>query len=74
MKKSADVPNIIYQGVEFNHQWSKSVEFEMLFRNYIKQSRTEDMSYFSLLRPYHEIAIIKKIYYLPTIFFNIFKL
>ncbi len=56
-EKSANYGNVEYLGNMVNHQWSKSEEFEMLVRNYIKDYITPDIIYFSLLRPYHEIKI-----------------
>jgi len=41
------------------YQWSKSYEFENLFRGYLKTYINENISYFSLLRNLHEIKIIK---------------
>ncbi len=43
-----------------NHQWSKSFEFEKLFQQYVRRYITPDITYFSLLRPVKEIAIIKQ--------------
>lgn len=54
---SADYGNVQYRGAVINHQWSKSLEFERLFRNYTKCFLTPDISYFSLLRQFNEIEI-----------------
>lgn len=56
-EKSANFGNVEYLGIEINHQWSKSFEFEQMFQNYVKQYITDDIDYFSLLRPMHEIKI-----------------
>ena len=45
-------------GVEVNHQWSKSLVFEQMFSDYLHQHVASDLDYFSLLRPYDEMAII----------------
>ncbi len=58
-EKSANYGNVEYFGGEINHQWSKSEEFETLVRDYINNYITPDITYFSLLRPYHEINITK---------------
>ncbi len=54
---SSNFGNIRYKGLEINHQWSKSLEFERLFQNYCKKFITPDVKYYSLLRPYYEIRI-----------------
>ena len=52
---SANEPTI--PGTNINHQYSKSLEFESDFRNYIEKSITPDIKYFSLLRPLSELQI-----------------
>src|SRR3989344_324680 len=56
---SSNFGNLTYKGLEINHQWSKSFEFETLFQDYIKNSVTGDVFYFSLLRSFYEIRIVK---------------
>src|SRR3989344_3479838 len=56
---SSNFGNLTYRGMEINHQWSKSFEFETLFQDYIKNSVTGDVFYFSLLRSFYEIRIVK---------------
>lgn len=46
-------------GSHVNHQYSKSLEFENDFRGYIKSYITEDLRYFSMLRPLSEVQIAK---------------
>jgi len=58
-EQSANYGNTTYLGESINHQWSKSFEFEMLFQEYVKNFLTPDVAYFSLLRPFSEIAITK---------------
>jgi len=41
-----------------NHQYSKSIEFENDFRNYMQEYISEDINYFSLLRPLSELQIV----------------
>ena len=45
------------QGKEINHQYSKSLAFEQALRKVIHQNVSPDIEYFSLLRPFSEIAI-----------------
>jgi len=44
-------------GTMVNHQYSKSLEFEADFREYVRESLTTDIHYFSLLRPLSELQI-----------------
>jgi len=54
-ERSANEPSVI--GTTFNHQYSKSFEFEKDFDWYLHHFITETMTYFSLLRPLYEIQI-----------------
>ena len=58
-ERSASEGNITYQGVEINHQWSKSDEAELSIARLV-QSITPELSYFSLLRPMSELAIARR--------------
>lgn len=55
-ERSANVGNTEYDGRVVNHQWSKSLEFEMAFRG-LTQNVLPSFRYFSLLRPLSELAI-----------------
>lgn len=44
-------------GTDFNHQYSKSVEFEADFRNFLNKFVLTGVEYFSLLRPLEELQI-----------------
>ena len=48
------------QGREVNHQYSKSFAFEQSFRAVIRQRVSAGIEYFSLLRPFGEIAIARQ--------------
>ena len=65
---SSNYGNVMYQGMEVNHQWSKSLEFETLFQDYVRQYITPDVTYFSLLRPLTELAIVKRFVQHPQYF------
>jgi hypothetical protein len=58
-ERSANEGNIDFHGKEINHQWSKSLDFERAFQNYVKENITPDISYFSALRPLSELHIAK---------------
>ncbi|MBP6881816.1 MAG: endonuclease domain-containing protein [Candidatus Pacebacteria bacterium] len=59
-EKSADEGNLEYLGMQVNHQWSKSSEFETLVKKYVTDFVTKDVEVYSLLRPYSELEITKK--------------
>ena len=67
-EESASYGNVSYLGEEINHQWSKSFEFERLFREYVHEYITPDIQYFSLLRPWKEIKIVKEFTKYPQYF------
>ncbi len=46
-------------GTNINHQYSKSIEFERDFRNYVAENLSDDVQYFSFLRPLSELQIAK---------------
>ncbi|MBE6158193.1 MAG: hypothetical protein E7160_05345 [Firmicutes bacterium] len=46
------------KGTNINHQYSKSLEFENDFREYVSKYLISDISYFSLLRPLSELQIM----------------
>lgn len=56
---SSNIGNLEYCGEIINHQWSKSAEFEALFQTYTRRYITPDITYFSVLRQFHEIRIAK---------------
>lgn len=56
-EQSANYANTSYLGQEVNHQWSKSFEFERMLQQYVATYITNDIAYFSLLRPYSELKI-----------------
>ncbi|HEX7017502.1 MAG TPA: UDP-N-acetylmuramoyl-L-alanine--D-glutamate ligase [Patescibacteria group bacterium] len=60
-ERSASEGNVEYLGTIVNHQYSKSLEFENDFRAYARQwlavESSPSPSYFSFLRPLHELQI-----------------
>lgn len=67
-EKSANFGNVNYLGIEINHQWSKSIEFEKLFQDYIHKFITDGINYFSILRQYSELQIAEKFAQYPPYF------
>ncbi len=58
-EKSANFWNTFYHWIEINHQWSKSLEFEKDFEEYVSKYISSSVKYFSLLRPFYELEIAK---------------
>jgi len=56
---SSNFGNIDYEGIAVNHQWSKSAEAERLIQNYARDFITPSAAYYSILRPFYEIRIVK---------------
>lgn len=59
-ERSASFGNLQYLSETVNHQWSKSEEFENLFRKYVSDNLCEGIIYFSLLRPIYEIEVVRR--------------
>lgn len=59
-ERSSNYGNVEYLGEMVNHQWSKSEEFENLFRDYVFSFISSDLVFFSLLRPLYEIEIARR--------------
>ena len=58
-ENSANEPNLTYQGVAINHQYSKSLEFEKDYQANLSQTFSDVAGYFSFLRPLSELHIAK---------------
>jgi hypothetical protein len=56
---SASAGNASWRGIDVNHQWSKSLGFERLFRRWLRHNLEGGPEYFSLLRPLSELRIVK---------------
>ena len=65
---SSNYGNVEYLGETINHQWSKSLEFETLFSDYVKKYLTTNIYYFSILRPLYEIKIAQLFVKYPKYF------
>jgi UDP-N-acetyl-alpha-D-muramoyl-L-alanyl-L-glutamate epimerase len=57
-ERSASEPNLVWNGLEVNHQWSKGLQFERLFQASLAD-RAPGLEWFSLLRPWSELAIAR---------------
>jgi hypothetical protein len=56
-EQSANDPNLHYQGVAVNHQYSKSQEFEKDFQDHLEHNFGDLVRYYSFLRPLSEVRI-----------------
>lgn len=69
---SSNFGSTTYQDLEISHHWSKSIEFETLFSNYVKANIVKNVNYFSFLRPLHEIKIAELFTRYP-LYFKVFS-
>lgn len=56
-ERSASEGNVVFDGRETNHQYSKSLGFELLIASILSDATGGALRYFSLLRPYSEARI-----------------
>ncbi|NND55768.1 MAG: UDP-N-acetylmuramoyl-L-alanine--D-glutamate ligase [Xanthomonadales bacterium] len=60
-ERSADEATLVTpQGIEVNHQYSKSSAFESAFRAVIAAQVSPDIEYFSILRPFSELGVVQR--------------
>ena len=57
---SASLGNLTHLGRDVNHQWSKSLTFENLFRSVLAQSPDLDIDYYSWLRCFSELWVAQR--------------
>ncbi|MBO0736819.1 MAG: endonuclease domain-containing protein [Alphaproteobacteria bacterium] len=69
---SANAPNLTVDGLEVNHQFSKSLQFETDFAEYTERFVSPSLHYFSLLRPLSEIEIARRFANYPA-YFGVFR-
>ena len=70
-ERSANEGNVQFKGMNINHQWSKSADFEKMLRRYIVDSIGSNVEYFSLLRPFSELHIAKIFATMPQYFHTV---
>ena len=59
-ERSADEATLVTaNGREVNHQYSKSSDFERRFRRVIAEQVSSEIEYFSVLRPFSELEIVR---------------
>jgi hypothetical protein len=73
-ESSANEPTVEqYCGLEINHQYSKSFEFEQDFKCYVSKYLPFAANYYSLLRPYSELQIAWLFSKLGQKYWSVFK-
>jgi hypothetical protein len=58
-ERSASAATLEYEGGQVNHQWSKGWAFEAMFAAWLHSHVAADLDYFSLLRPFSELAVTR---------------
>jgi len=71
-ERSASAATLEYEGQQVNHQWSKGYAFEQLLGDWLHAQVAADLDYFSLLRPYSELAVTRAFAKL-TPYFDVFS-
>lgn len=56
-ESTASEPNLTYKQTDINHQYSKSLDFEIIFKSYLNHIFGDSIRYYSLLRPLTELRI-----------------
>lgn len=72
-EKSANFENIVWKWIKINHQWSKSLEFEKDFSEYVEKYISSQIKYFSLLRAFYELKIAEIFSKIWEKYFNFFS-
>ena len=71
-ERSANEGNTLWHGLEINHQYSKSLDFERDFMGYVSRTMGSGVRYFSLLRGMYEIDIAQRFAQYPQ-YFDVFS-
>ncbi len=69
-ESSASIPRAHWADTDVNHQYSKSFAFEQLMQNYLHDHVSQDLWYFSAIRPLSSVAIAKIFAGYPDYFTN----
>lgn len=71
-ERSANEPTGVWQGQAVNHQYSKSLQFEQDVQTYLRSTFDMAPTYFSFLRPWYELQIMKAFTAYPD-YFAVFR-
>jgi len=58
-ERSANAPNLVWNGEAVNHQWGKGWEAEQLLDGYVRRALLANVRYFSVLQPVHDEVIFE---------------
>ncbi|MGH8113255.1 MAG: UDP-N-acetyl-alpha-D-muramoyl-L-alanyl-L-glutamate epimerase [Rhodanobacteraceae bacterium] len=72
-ERSASAATLEYAGRQVNHQWSKGREFERVLAAWLRSHVAPDLDYFSLLRPYSELAVTRAFAKSGAAYFDVFS-
>ena len=72
-ERSASAATLEYEGQEVNHQWSKGFEFERRLHDWLHTHVAADLDYFSLLRPFAELAVTRTFARTGAAYFDAFS-
>jgi hypothetical protein len=72
-ERSASAATLEYAGGQVNHQWSKGRAFEHAFAEWLHTHVAADLDYFSLLRPFSEIAVTRAFARSGAAYFDVFS-
>lgn len=72
-ERSADEANLTWNGLEINHQYSKSSMFERDFNEIVERHVLPGFRYFSFLRPFSELAITAAFSRAPREYREVFR-
>jgi hypothetical protein len=64
-ERSASAPSFEWNGLAVNHQYSKGIEFERDLRALLARDVSPELQWFSLLRPFSELQIVRHFASLP---------
>lgn len=67
-ERSADEGNLMFRGMEVNHQFSKSSAFERAFQQHVLDASALPLRAFSLLRPFSDLRLAQLFVRLPQYF------
>ncbi|HEX5353968.1 MAG TPA: UDP-N-acetyl-alpha-D-muramoyl-L-alanyl-L-glutamate epimerase [Rhodanobacteraceae bacterium] len=72
-ERSASAATLEYAGHQVNHQWSKGWAFEDMFAAWLHAHVAADLDYFSLLRPFSELAVARAFAKTGAAYFDAFS-
>ncbi len=72
-ERSASAATLEYQGRQVNHQWSKGWDFERTLAAWLRTHVAADLDFFSLLRPFSELAVTRAFAKSGAAYFDVFS-